>query len=940
MPLPARPLRKLRKIAWLVAVLALPAHAVGPGPDPDLDWRSADTPHFRFNYLALHRAQAERAAAYAEQAYARLTQQLAWQPADKTEVLLLDVSDLPNGFSTPFPFNENTLFLTPPDEGELLDNHNWLEGLITHEFTHTVHLDKVGTPGDLRDIFGRLPVLFPNAIQPTWGIEGIATLNESQPEAGRGRLRNTTFEALLRIERERGFIPLAELHANGRRLPTSKQYLYGVYFYDFLNRKYGPDATLRYIQNYSDNFVPKVQSNPIPVTGKALSELWEEFLTDLGEQVDQRTAPLKAMPRMDGTPLFPAHYRISSIAPLQGEVLAAVDDGIQGNRLVRINAQGGWQALAALRPWAHIDAHPDGRALIAQPDIVDNYHLHYDLYTWTARDGIQRLTTGQRYRRAVWAGDNIAALKHEGGVPSLDLLAIQAGHAAKIKTLYVGADGLEAIDIAANRDGSRIAMILKKRGAWQLVEFDVAHSAARPLFEYDAPLHGLRYGQDGQSFEFIAAAGGVQNLWRYRIGTAQLERLSHTYTGVTLHSGMAADGSVVLGVLAAGGTELRRLPQTRTQSTLPVHSPPALLTADPAAASPLGNEAAYSALDSLRPRSWFPNAFSDHGLIAYGFSTFGADAMQWHTYTANVLWELSQREPLGNVSYTYLGRHFFELSRNLFARQWTGPSGKEKATLYDRGTSVQWVSMQPWLHSARRIHLGLGAAQQSTERVFVGAGTIQPQLERVAAAFAQYDTRETAWYATGSNRGTFARLLFESYRPFKTAYDGQVLRLDAQKLWPLGNSVFSAHWIEARASGHTEPFQLGGAYNANSASSAPLLNQRELPLHGYAGSEPALRGDNARTLSIGWQVPVADIDHHFMSPPVGINRLSASVFLDAGSTWNQGASGAPVYKGMGIELDAETKLLYFIPLPLSIGIAHAFDLDRGNRLYFKLGQIF
>lgn len=928
----------LRKIVLLAAVVSSSAHAIGPNPSQD--WRSADTPHFRINYLHSQRTQAERAAIYAEDAYTRITQQLAWQPKDKTELMLLDSYDISNGFSTPLPFNENVLFLTPPDDGELLHNHNWLDGLITHEFTHTVHMDKVGVLRDMRGIFGRFDLLFPNAVQPTWGIEGIATLNESFPAQGKGRLLNAEFEALMRIEREYGFISLAEINSNGRRLPTSKQYLYGVYFYDFLNRKYGADAAVRYIQNYSDNIVPMVQSNPIPITGKPLSELWDEFLLDLGEQIDTRTATIKATPRADGAPLLKAHYNISSITSVPDGVLAVVNDGLLGTKLLHLDTQGATRELTDLRANAHIDAHPDGTLLIAQPDIFDNYNLYYDLYTWTENTGIQRLTEGQRYRRAVWAGSRIAALKHEGGVPSLDLLEVHTDNAQKIKNLYAGTDGMEAIDVAANADGSRVAMILKKNSAWQIVEFDVLQSTSRVLFNFDAPLQGLRYAREELQLEFIASKDRVQNLWRYQIGTGELTRLSHTYTGVTLQSGIAADGSVVLGVMAAGGTELRLLANTVTASTSAVSNTLPLLTATAASNALLGEAQAYSALNSVYPRSWFPSSFADRGLVAYGLSTYGTDAMQWHTYSVNALWEFSQNEPIGNVSYNYLNRHFFGLSRDLFAKQWTGLAGQEKTTIYDRSTSAQWVSMQPWLQSERRIHVGIGAAQQSTERVRINSITTYPQLERVAAIFAQYDSRESGWYATAYNRGTFARLLFESYRPFNTYYDGNVLRLDAQKLWPIGSSVLSAHWTEAHAAGVTEPFQLGGAYNTTSASIAPTLNQRALPLHGYAGSELALQGNNARTLSVGWQIPLVDIDHHFMSPPVGINRLSATTFLDAGSVWNQGASNAPVYKGMGIELNAETKLFYRLPLPLSIGIAHGFDLNSGNRIYFKLGQTF
>ena len=181
----------LRILLALIALAVLsPAHAA-IGPDPQRDWHIADSTHFRVNYAAPQRAQAERIADIAERVYGRLSKELQWEPSGRIEIVVVDEYDIANGFSTPLPFNETAIFLTPPSDGELLDNSVWLEMLLTHELTHTFHLDKVrGAPSVLRHIFGRFPLFFPNEWQPTWAIEGIATYNESTPEAGRGRLRD------------------------------------------------------------------------------------------------------------------------------------------------------------------------------------------------------------------------------------------------------------------------------------------------------------------------------------------------------------------------------------------------------------------------------------------------------------------------------------------------------------------------------------------------------------------------------------------------------------------------------------------------------------------------------------------------------------------------------------------------------------------------------
>jgi hypothetical protein len=1026
---------------FVLAVLS-PAHAaIGPAPgaDPERHWQSADTAHFRINYAMPRRAQAERVADIAEHVYSRMSRQLQWEPGSRIEIILLDEFDIPNGYSTPLPFNESAIFLTPPNDGELLDNSVWLEMLLTHELTHTFHLDKVrGAPNVLRHIFGRNPLLFPNLWQPDWAIEGIATYNESTPKLGKGRLRGPIFEAWMRIEHEQGFKSLAEINSDGRALPTSKQYLYGVYFYDFLARKYGPDAIYNYINNFSNNIVPRVYTNPVEVTGKHMDELWDEFIADLAEQMKRREVPIEAAPRADGDVILPANFEIASLAPAADGVLATVDDGLLQPSLVHIDTQGKVSELAKLNPGAYIDTRADGTALIAQPEICHNFNYYYDLYTWSASGGLQRQTTCGRYRRAVWLGDRIAALRMDGGVATLCILERHGDDWNEARTLYRTPDQVEAIDLATSPDGKRIALGIKQAGSWQVLEFDSAGGTPRVLFNYNAPLHGLRYARDGGALEFIAVKDGIYDLWRYtsdtllaepadcgrrcdavapapvgsaaprrdrtsdtllaqpadcgrrcnavapapdgsaaprpdrtsdtllaepadcgrrcdtvdpapdgsaaprRDHTPGLTRLSHTYTAVLSHSGIAQDGSVVLGVLAANGTELRRM-QTAApiaQQAIPVSNQTALLQGNtPPTTYQLGEPGNYHAVNSMYPRTWLPSVLLDRGLSAYGASTFGSDALGWHNYTADVMWETSQHEAIGSLSYNYLGEHFFNVSRNLWARQSTGSGSNQTTTLFDRTTGAQWASMLPWMGIQRSVYLGVGAAMQTTDHVQVPGLITRTQDERVGATFLRYDTRNTNWYADGVNRGNLTTLLYESYRPFTSFYDGYISRFDTREYLPVGKTVLSGRWTEVRAQGSTEQFQLGGATEYD-LTQAPMLNQRNLPLRGYIGSEAALRGQNTSMASIEWRTPLSDIDRHAMSPPLGINRLSASAFMDAGSVWDNGNPRSRYYRGVGIELLGEVIVYYRLQLPLRLGIARGLDNPSGTQAYLQLGQSF
>jgi hypothetical protein len=657
--------------------------------------------------------------------------------------------------------------------------------------------------------------------------------------------------------------------------------------------------------------------------------------------MNKREAPLKATARADGNIILPANFSINSLAPVSDGVLAVVNDGLLRPKLIHIDAQGKVRDLANVNSGAIVDARTDGKVLIAQPDICHNGSLYYDLYTWSAADGMQRQTQCARYRRAVWLGEQIVALHIEGGVSTLSILEQHENDWRESRKLYETPDQVEAVDLAASPDGKHIALAIKQAGAWQVLEFDSAGGTPRVLFNHDAPLHGLRYAQTGNGLEFIAVKDGINNLWRYNPGATGLTRLSHTYTAVVSHSGIAQDGSVVLGVLASGGTELRRMQTTASLAQAkPVSGQTTALQGNtPPVTHKLGEPGNYHALKSMYPRTWFPSVFMDRGLTAFGATTWGSDALGWHNYSANVLWETSQHEALGNFSYDFLGLNFLTFTRNLWAREWTGDKNNETTTLYERTTDAQWASMYPWLKLERRIYFGIGAAMQTTDRVRIAGLTSKTQNERLAAAFLRYDTRNSNWFADGINRGNLTTLLYETYRPFNSYYDGHVTRFDTRGYLPLGETVLSARWTEARAHGITEVFQLGGAAD-NELTQVPMLNQRDLPLRGYTGSEAALRGQNVRNASIELRSPLVDIDRHAMTPPIGLNRLSIAVFMDAGSVWNNGGGRSKYYRSAGVELLSEIKALYQFPIPLRLGIARGFDAPGGTRVYLQLGQAF
>lgn len=939
-------LRTLHRLVMFAALglAAAMAHAQ-PLADPRVDWFSADSANFRVHYRAGHRTQAETVARAAEAVYPRVTEALQWKPRTRTEIVLYSEYDVANGFSTPLPYNFMGVFLAPPDEGQLLDNSAWLDLLLVHEFTHAVHLDKVrGAPRVLQAIFGNVPWFIPNLFQPGWTVEGLAVYAESEPGLGKGRLKGPYFEAWLRAERARGFIGLRELNADGRRLPLAKQYLYGAYFMEFLARQYGAKAIGAVVEQYSGNIVPRLHSVPWGATGKMMDELWDEFIADLGRQVDERAAPLKAQPEAVGAALAGPLFNVDAIATLPGSQgwLAVVGDGMNGTHLMRINRDGSRERVTRVNGGTRVSVAADGSVLLAQPDICNTLYYAYDLYRLEGRS-LKQLTHCAHLRRAVQAGTAVLALELKDGATRL----VQVDGSGAVKLLHAPADGSELLDLAATADGRAVHLLARNGGDWRVLELALAspQAAPRTVLRRTSPIQGLRTGAAG--LEVILVEGGVPNVWRLAGG--ELQRLTHSHTGVLLHAGSAADGTLASVVVAPEGSTITRLPQPAVlQRLAAVSDAPA---APAAVAAPEGTglkaERSYSALRSVYPRSWLPAITADHGLTAYGASTSGGDALGWHRYAALAQVETSQKELVGSLEYQFAGSHGIAVQRELVARAWRGVD-EDEITVFDRNTKLQWLSLFPFSRLERRVNLGVGAAADWSDRVnLLNNTTVSRRDERLLAALLDVDLSGSDWFSEGSNRGLQGSLLVEGYKPLQGSdparYDGTVVRADLRGYLGIGRTVLAARVTEARARGRTEPFQLGGATD-ELLQFGPVLNDRELSLRGYRGDEPSLVGQNARVATLELRFPIADIDRHGMVPPFGINRLSGTVFFDIGGTWGAGRSGPAEYsRGVGFELLGEAKLLYALGLHLRLGVAHALDALPGQsktRGYLTIGRAF
>ncbi len=220
---------------------AATAAAAATRYDPRLRFRTISTPRFDIHYHQREEPLALRLARIVEAAAAEVD--AAVGPADgRVQVILVDQHDLSNGWATPLPYNTIEISAAAPRPDSSIGNtDDWLRLVFVHEYTHVAHLSRAGGwIGGLRRGFGRFPLLFPNLFQPTWGIEGIATWQESAA-TGLGRVPAGDFRQLIRrAATANRFEPLDRANGGTLDWPSGAiPYLYGAYFHQFLADRYG-----------------------------------------------------------------------------------------------------------------------------------------------------------------------------------------------------------------------------------------------------------------------------------------------------------------------------------------------------------------------------------------------------------------------------------------------------------------------------------------------------------------------------------------------------------------------------------------------------------------------------------------------------------------------------------------------------------------------------
>ena len=932
--------------------------------DPSLTWDTLHSRHFAVHYHDGEEALARESVAIAEKVHARLSKLFNWTPSEPTDIILSDKTDFPNGFASPVPTNRMTLFVAAPDDLTLEDHAGFLETLITHEYTHILHLDKAtGGPAAIRKIFGRLPLpfAFPNAFQPTWLIEGLATYTETDAERGIGRGQSSFFDMFMRMEVDNGVKPLRQINQPIASWPGgTAPYLYGVQFYNFIAETKGQEKILRMIDNYSEDLLPfAINTNSEKVFGKNLSQMWDEFEAYLKRKYDPQLAAIRQQGVREGERITHGGYFGGSARALaDGTLFYIRNDGRSHPALmVWRTGKSAPKKLIDVHQDARFAVHPTAGILLTQIEFFHNTNYYYDLYRVNPESGaIKRLTKGARYRYATWSpyGTRIAAVHNALGVNSLQLLDAQG----KIsETLWTAPAGEVIAGLNWSPDGtSLVASVWRRTGGWNLEQFFLAQRNWKTLTNDAAIKMHPQFSTDGSSILFSSDHGGVYNIRRFELATGKMSTLTNVKGGAFQP---AEGGGGVLYYTGYGpeGFDVYRL-RLEEAGSPPFPTPgsrpgPSAVAAEPA---PMPNDLAttpYSPWSGLQPHWWLPHIAIENHRSELGAVTAGWDPLLRHIYAADVAYDITNEGFVGALDYIY--DRWYPVLKLHASRQndFFRNTDAELQRIRHRD-DYQLDTVFPFLYydSNLALHMTVLQDRESDDKVAPGVPAVPDRKDNIAGVGLVYDSTHNYPLSISRSNGRHIALIAEDSSALAGGdFTGEIYTLDWREFLALGGEhVLGVRLVEGWGTDAPRPFSLGGSASASQVSvlqnivntaTQTLFDQRDYPLRGFPTGLPALTGRRMFLSTLEWRFPMERIERGTMVPlPLGLHQVSGSVFVDSGGTWNEGSKPEKYSTGAGVEMNARAILFYALPLNLRLGYAHGFDAGGGNQVYLHVGASF
>ncbi|MFO0586936.1 MAG: BamA/TamA family outer membrane protein [Polyangiaceae bacterium] len=917
----------------------LPGVARATG-DPDLAWYTLKTKHFHITYPSTLEPLARRVAEVSETVHDRLKGPLAFEPSDPTEVLLTDDSESANGSATALPYNTITLYATAPEDLSPLTNYDdWFLSLITHEYTHILHVDNITGPAKiLNAILGK--TYSPNQAQPRWIIEGLAVLYESGYTSG-GRLRSTLFDMNMRADvLDDNIAEIDDVCGAPQRWPQgSIWYLYGSRFLAWIAETYGNHVLTAVSQDYGGTTLPLAINRSIyRQTGKTYPELYEGFKDRIKRQYKEQMRVVEARGLREGKAL--THHGDYAYYPRFAPRSLRKDDKqkIVYYRDTLDDREGLYEMPYDLpagqreRP-AELYARANGITAASFTSAGDLWYTSEAVFkNYYDRDDIFFVPSGKKAprgdepeRRRVTYGQRtpIIDVRADGkqavfvvnskGTTFLEIADIGKDHSLQNKRDLVPSARFEQVYTPRySPDGRYVAYSHWRAGGYRDIRVaDVATGQIWSITNDRAiDMHPV-FSPDQKTLYFVSDRTGIANVYAYTFATGALKQVTNVRTGAYAPD-IRDDGKAMVymgystrgwDIFAMDLDPSRYLDAQAAPTDVP--DPLPVRTGVPMTIEP------YSPLPTVRPRSWFldigPGNYSG---ASFTLSTDGSDVAGIHRFYASATIDPGAPTPSAFVSYNYN-----RLPVNLGVRAFYTVTPRDGVRVNDQILSYNehaagittGVSL-PIYDEFGRHSLGISysVARYTAELPTVktldpyATTTRYPREGSVNILHAGYSYSNVEGYlrSPGPARGVSLTLDLD-YGGQPTASNYTTFQVEATATgyipMPWSWKYLQHHVLALRAAGGASSgtYPGGNAYfvggydlakhNLPDSITSGVFNGAFV-LRGYAPR--AFGGKEYLLGNAEYRFPILSPDRGFLTLPLYLRRIDGNLFMDVGGAFN------------------------------------------------------
>ena len=934
---------RIRALAavFLVAAICHPAHAANRY-DPRFRFRTIATPRFNIYFHQGEDALARRLAAIAEDVADRLKGDIGTANG-RVHVILVDQTDLSNGWAIPAPYNMIEITAAAPSGASTIGNtDDWLRLVFSHEYTHIVHLDKArGWIGRLRDVFGHSPLLYPNLFLPLWQIEGIATYNESVL-TGEGRVPAGDFRFIIDRAAAAGrFDPIDR--ANGGLVDWpggAAQYAYGAYFHQYLADRFGPESLARLADETSGR-VPYFGARAFrKVFGRSLGKLWDDFETDTRKRAREETTERTRLTRHGFSVGTPAFSR-------SGRLFYAIVNPHGFPSLMELPRDGSAPLEIASRYLGNRVAAAGGALVFDQMEVVRNVALQSDLYVVGENGGpVRRLTEHARAADPDVSPDGrtVVCTVQSADRRVLATLSLPVpGELARPVLLLAD----ESTDYSSPRwspDGRSVAVERRRLGGpSEIVVVDVASARARTIVSSTDARNVTPFWWSDAAILFASDRDGEPfGIYAADVTTGATRKLRGA--GISAQSPVVSpDGRELVFVgYSADGYDLFSLPLASavwTDVPAAAQGTPTRPSAPPVAPSKVA-DTAYRPWRTLVPQFWMPAIVSDAGEISAGATTEGGDALGRHGYAGTLTWAATRLRPDWSVAYAYdrwWPTVFATVSDD------TDPWREGEARTREVNAGALFTARR-----VRRAHTVLAAFNASSDAFECGrcARPVEAGIRRRAVRIGwSFDNARSYGYSVSRESGAAMRVTWEA-APEALGSDGGTgaVTFDVRGYRRAGprHAAFALRVAAASAWGDSHVRRVFSASGAGPQTDDFNFGRDAIGLLRGLATDAAV-GDHALVGNLDYRFPLRSVERGVGTGPIFFRTIHAALFADAGHAWGDTFRWPEVRVSAGAELSLDTVVGYALPVTLATGVAWRNDpvgARHGVAVFGRIGRAF